>query len=53
MALRYRVALTAEERGELKALTQAATKTTGKRFLYARALWLCDCGLEGPGRKSN
>ena len=33
----------------LKALTRAATKTTGKRFLYARALLLCDRGPEGPG----
>ena len=37
MAPRYRVTLTVEERSELKALTRAATKTTGKRFLYARA----------------
>ena len=49
MAPRYRVTLTAEERSELKALTRAATKTTGKRFLYARALLLCDRGSEGPG----
>ena len=34
-----------EERSELKALNQA----TGKRFLYARALLLCDRGPEGPG----
>ena len=39
----------AETRLELKALTRAATKTTGKRFLYARALLLCDRGSEGPG----
>ena len=49
MAPRYRVTLTAEERAELKALTRAATKTTGKRFLYARALLLCDRGSDGPG----
>ena len=49
MAPRYRVTLTVEERAELKALTRAATKTTGKRFLYARALLLCDRGSEGPG----
>ncbi len=49
MAPRYRVTLTAEERAELKALTRAATKTTGKRFLYARALLLCDRGQEEPG----
>ena len=52
MAPRYRVTLTVEERAELKALTRAATKTTGKRFLYARALLLCDRGSEGPGRES-
>ena len=47
MAPRY--PLTVEERSELKALTRAATKTTGKRFLYARALLLCDRGPEdGP-----
>ena len=46
---RYRVTLTLEERRELEALTQAATKTTGKRFLYARALLLCDRGAEGSG----
>jgi len=39
---RYRVTLTAEERWELKALTRAATKTTGKPFLYVRALSMCD-----------
>ena len=41
------VTLTVEERAELKA-SRAATKTTGKRFLYARALLLCG-GPEGPG----
>ena len=51
MAPRYRVTLTVEERAELKALTRAATKTTGKRFLYARALLLCDRGSEGPGAR--
>ena len=49
MAPRYRVTLTAEERAELKALTRAATKTTGKRFLYSRALLLCDRGSDRPG----
>ena len=43
-APRYRVTLTAEERWELEALTLAATKTTGKRFLYVRALSLCNRG---------
>ena len=49
MAPRYRVTLAAEERQELEALTRAATKTTGKRFLFARALLLCDRGPQGPG----
>ena len=54
MAPRYRVTLTVEERSELKALTRAATKTTGKRFLYARALLLSPrarrAGMDrGPG----
>jgi len=44
MAPRYRVTLAAEVRQELEALTRAATKTTGKRFLFARALLLCDWG---------
>ena len=44
-----RVILTSEERAELEDLTRAATKTTGKRFQYARALLLCDRGPEGPG----
>ena len=48
-ARRYRVTLTAEERKELTALTRAASKTTGKRFLYARALLLFDRGPDGPG----
>ena len=49
MAPRYRVTLTEAERQELEALTRAATKTSGKRFLYARALLLCDRGAAGPG----
>jgi hypothetical protein len=44
---RYRVTLTVQEREELDALTKTA-KTTAKRFLYARALLLCDAGLQGP-----
>ena len=47
-ASRNYVTLTAEEREQLTALTRAATRTTGKRFLYARALLLCDRGPEGP-----
>ena len=44
---RYRVTLTSEEREELATLTRTA-KTSAKRFLYARALLLCDASPEGP-----
>ena len=44
----YRVTLTPQERQELQALTRTG-KTSGKRFLYARALLLCDNGPDGPG----
>ena len=47
MAPRYRVTLTVEERAELKALTRAATKTTGKRFLYARRCCCATAGRKG------
>lgn len=47
MPARYRVTLTAQEREELEALTRT-NKTNAKRFLYARALLLCDVGPEGP-----
>jgi DNA-binding MarR family transcriptional regulator len=47
MKPRYRVTLTPEERSELEAVTRNG-KTTAKRFLYARALLLCDAGPEGP-----
>jgi hypothetical protein len=47
MTPRYRVTLTAEERQELEAVTKTA-KTSGKRFLYARALLLCDADPQGP-----
>jgi hypothetical protein len=47
MKPRYRVTLTSEEREELAALTRTV-KTNAKRFLYARALLLCDAGQEGP-----
>jgi hypothetical protein len=46
MKPRYRVTLTSEEREELGALTRTA-KTNAKRFLYARALLLCDAGPQG------
>jgi len=47
MKPRYRVTLTEQERQELVALTKTA-KTNAKRFLYARALLLCDEGQQGP-----
>ena len=47
MKPRYRVTLTSEEREELATLTRTA-RTNAKRFLYARALLLCDAGPEGP-----
>ena len=47
MKPRYRVTLTQEERNELEAMTRTA-KTSAKRFLYARALLLCDAGVGGP-----
>ena len=47
MAPRYRVTLKPEERKELEAITRDG-KTRAKRFLYARALLLCDTGPEGP-----
>jgi len=47
MKPRYRVTLTSEERAELEALTRTA-RTNARRFLYARALLLCDAGPEGP-----
>ena len=45
MAPRYRVTLEPEERQELLALTRTR-KSSGKLFVYARALLLCD---HGPG----
>ena len=47
MNARYRVTLTPEEHQELQALTKSG-KTGAKRFLYARALLLCDAGPQGP-----
>ena len=44
---RYRVTLTAQERKDLETLTKTG-KTNAKRFLYARALLLCDAGPQGP-----
>ena len=47
MKPRYRVTLTEEERKELETLTKTG-KTNARRFLYARALLLCDAGSDGP-----
>ncbi len=47
MKPRYRVTLLQEERQELETLTKVG-KTSAKRFLYARALLLCDAGEHGP-----
>jgi hypothetical protein len=47
MKLRYRVTLTEKEREELEALGRTS-RTSAKRFLYARALLLCDAGPDGP-----
>ena len=46
MKPRYRVTLTEQERQELDSLKMG--KTSAKRFLYARALLLCDAGPKGP-----
>jgi hypothetical protein len=47
MTPRYRVTLNAQEREELESLSRTG-KTNAKRFLYARALLLCDAGPGGP-----
>ena len=46
MKPRYRVTLNEQERKELEALKTG--RTSAKRFLYARALLLCDAGPQGP-----
>jgi len=46
MKPRYRVTLTEQERQELDTLKTG--RTSAKRFLYARALLLCDAGPQGP-----
>jgi transposase len=47
MIPRYRVTLTTEERNGLETMTRTG-KTNARRFLYARALLLCDAGPKGP-----
>jgi len=49
MKPRYRVTLTEQERQELESLK--TSRTNAKRFLYARALLLCDAGPQGPAWK--
>ncbi|MFZ5452021.1 MAG: IS630 family transposase [Thermodesulfobacteriota bacterium] len=49
MKPRYRVTLTEQERQELEA--SKTGRTSAKRFLYARALLLCDAGPQGPAWK--
>src|SRR4030066_763224 len=46
MKPRYRVTLTEQERQELENLKTG--RTSAKRFLYARALLLCNAGPQGP-----
>ena len=46
MKPRYRVTLTEEERQEIETLKTG--RTSAKRFLFARALLLCDAGPQGP-----
>jgi len=47
MSPRYRVTLTEEERKELESMTRRG-KTHARRFIHARALLLCDAGVDGP-----
>ena len=47
MSPRYRVTLTQEERKELESMTRRG-KTHARRFIHARALLLCDAGVDGP-----
>jgi transposase len=47
MSPRYRVTLTRDERKELEDITRRG-KMHARRFIHARALLLCDAGVEGP-----
>ena len=47
MANRYRIMLSRDERTELESLTKK-NKTGAKKFVHARILLLCDCGVAGP-----
>ena len=46
MAIRYKVTLTKDEREELEKMTKDG-QTPSKKFLFARALLLCDTNEEG------
>lgn len=46
MVPRYKVTLTEEERDQLETLTRNK-KTAASKFIYARALLLCDAGAHG------
>ncbi len=50
MAPRYRVTLTIQERGELESMTRSG-KIPAKKFMYARALLLCDASELGTAWK--
>jgi transposase len=47
MSPRYRVTLSKEERKELETMTRRG-KMHARRFIHARALLLCDAGVDGP-----
>ena len=47
MSPRYHITLTEDERKDLEALTRNG-KTGAKKFIHARALLLCNAGLDGP-----
>lgn len=47
MANRYRIMLSRDERTELETLTRK-NQTGAKKFIHARILLLCDCGVVGP-----
>ena len=50
MTPRYKVTLTRKERDLLETLTRKGNPTA-RKFIYARALLLCDAGVDGPSWK--
>ena len=50
MIPRYKIKLTASERRDLERLTKTG-QTSARKFVFARALLLCDAGRDGPGWK--